>query len=96
MFMTVSGDQVSLVEENTREQASSCIWYQQKIWTCYGFKIQNYNSHRSIKAITIIDKDYPDLYSFKSAACKYGVEHEDIARKECLKYILILKFQLLD
>ena len=33
------------------------------------------NSHRFFKVITFIDQDH----CFKSAACKYGVEHEGIA-----------------
>ena len=80
----ISGDQASLVEENTREQANSRIWYQQRSGRVTASKLKSIiatnplkPSHSLIKTIC-----YPDLYSFKSAACKYGVEHEDIARKE--------------
>ena len=75
---------MSLVEENTREQANSRIWFQQRSGRVTASKLKSVidtdpskPSHSLIKSICC-----PDLQSFKSAACKYGIEHEDIARKE--------------
>ena len=80
----ISVDQVSLVEENTREQASSRIWYQQRSGRVTASKLKSVIATDLSKPSRSLIKTicYPDLYSFKSAACKYGVEHEDIARKE--------------
>ena len=80
----ISGDEASLVEENTRKQASSRVWFQQRSGRVTASKLKSAiatdpakPSHSLIKSIC-----YPDLHSFRSASCKYGIEHENIARKE--------------
>ena len=59
----ISGDQVSLVEENSREQANSHIWYQQRSGRVTASKLKSIiatnpskSSHSLIKTIC-----YPDL-----------------------------------
>ena len=80
----ISGDQVSLVEENTREQASSRIWFQQRSGRVTASKLKSAIATDPSKPPQSLIKSicYPNLQSFKSAVCKYGVEHEDIAQKE--------------
>ena len=80
----ISCDQLSRVEENTHEQANSRIWFQQRSGRVTASKLKraiatdpSKPSHSLIKSTC-----YSDLQSFKSAACKYGVQHEDIAQKE--------------
>lgn len=99
----ISYDQVSLVQENTHEQANSRIWFQQRSGRVTASKLKraiatdpSKPSHSLIKSTC-----YSDLQSFKSAACIYmefsmRTLHKRNMPKECLKCILILKLQILD
>ena len=88
-----SGDQVSLVGENTREQANSRIWYQQRSGyvTASTLKgpIATDPSKPSLSFIRSVC--YPDLHSLKSAACNMEltmkVLHERSIRKEFLRWM---------
>ena len=76
-------DQAVLVEEQTRGQAKSRIWFDQRAGRITASRLReavhmNY-SQPSLSLIKSIC--YPEQRQFTSAACQYGCNHEDLARQ---------------
>ena len=88
----ISCDQASLVEENTRQQAKSRIWFQQRAGRITASKLKSAVATDIMKPFVSLIKSicYPDptVDRFVSAACSYGLYYEDTARKE---YVAIMK-----
>ena len=81
----ITANQAEVVEENTRQQAKSKVWFQQKSGhACDSFQIEKCSHYRCITTISILIKSicYPDAHKFYSVACSYGCKHENTARKE--------------
>ena len=81
--LKLSLTQVVSVEKATRDQAKSRIWHQQRAGRITASRVK-------AAACTNIDKPskslikaicYPNSVTFQSAACAYGCQHEDVARK---------------
>ena len=79
----ITAEQVKMVEEKTREQSSSKLWFQQRVGCVTASKLRNvlhtkiFNPSKSL--LTSIC--YPELTRFHSKTCMYGCKHEDDARK---------------
>ena len=88
----ISCDQASLVEENTRQQAKSRIWFQQMAGCITASKLKSAVATEIMKPFVSLIKPicYPDptVDRFVSAACSCGLYYEDTARKE---YVAIMK-----
>ena len=75
-----STDQAELVEKNTRQQARSKVWFQQKSGCVTASRVKsvistdgrNHQYHWSNQFVILMH----------SVACWYGYKHEDTARKE--------------
>ena len=76
-------DQSSLVEENTRQQAKSPIWFQQRAGCVTASKLKSAIvtdvMKPSISLIKLICYPDPTVDRFVSAACNYGLQYEDTA-----------------
>ena len=91
VFKTISFSfsQAQKVEEMTRTQADSRQWYHQRAGRVTASKLRQVlhtdSSQPSLSLITSIC--YPVTYKAMPVACKYGCEHESIARE---KYVELL------
>ena len=84
--ISFSFTQAQQVEEMTRMQADSRLWFQQRAGRITASKFRQVLhtdiSQQSISLLLSIC--YPESYKAVSSACQYGCEHEDVARE---KYI---------
>ena len=80
----LTADQAELVENNTRQQAKSKVWFQQKSGRVTASRLKSViSTDVSQPSVSLIKSIcYPDGHKFFSAACTYGCKHEDAARKE--------------
>ena len=82
----ISCDQASLVEENTCQQVKSWIWFQQRVGRVTASKLKSAIATNvmkpSVSLIKLIYYPDPTVDRFVSAACSYGFQYEDTARKE--------------
>ena len=80
----ITADQAEVVEENTRQQAKSKMWFQQKSGRVTASRLKSViTTDASQPSVSLIKSIcYPDAHKFYSVACSYGCKHEDTARKE--------------
>ena len=79
-------DQAVTVEKETRTQAKSRTWFEQRSGRVTASKLREV--HPLQPSVSLIKSIcYPEMRLFTSTACKYGCDHEDAAR---LKYIEVL------
>ena len=82
--MTLTAEQVKTVEEKTRDQSGSKLWFQQRAGRVTASKLRSVLHTKvtdpSKSLISSICYD-PESTRFYSKACMYGCEHEDDARK---------------
>jgi len=87
--VSFSFSQAQKVEEMTRTQADSRLWYQQRAGRVTTSKLRQVLhtdiSQPSLSLITAVC--YPETYKAMPVACKYGCEHETTARE---KYVDLL------
>ena len=88
----ISCDQISLVEENTRQQAKLRIWFQQRARRVTASKLKSVVVTNVMKpSISLIKSIYyqdQTVDRFVSAACNYGLRYKDTAQKE---YVAVMK-----
>lgn len=82
--LTLTKEQAQKVEEITRAQASSRIWFQQRAGRVTASKLKAVTHSRveqpSQSLIKLIC--YPEVHKFSTEATKWGCEHEKVARKQ--------------
>jgi len=80
---TITAEQVKMVEEKTREQSSSKLWFQQRAGQVTASKLRNvlHTSISNPSKSLLTSVCYPEMVHFQSKACLYGCKHEDDARK---------------
>ncbi len=87
----MSEDQVKMVEEVTRDQSKSKVWFQQRTGRVTASRLKSElctflanPSQSIIKSIC-----YPESSKFYSAACTWGCNHEGPAVKHILSFLLV-------
>jgi len=80
--ITVTVAQAKLVEEETRKQSSSKIWFDQRSGRVTASKLYSVlHTNQSKPSVSLIKSIcYPGATKFFSKACEYGCQHEDTAR----------------
>ena len=82
--VSFSFSQAQQVEEMTRTQADSRLWYQQRAGRVTASKLRQVlhtdSSQPSLSLVSSIC--YPETYKAMLVACKYVCEHENIAREK--------------
>ena len=81
--MTLTAEQVKVVEEKTRDQSSSKLWFQQRFGHVTASKLRSvlHTNITSPSKSLLFSICYPESTQFYSKACVYGYKHEDDARK---------------
>ena len=76
-------DQAVLVEEQTRGQAKSCIWFERRAGRITASKLREAVHANFVQPSLSLIKliCYPEQHQFTSAACQYGCDHEDLSRQ---------------
>ena len=82
--VSFSFNQANLVEEMTRTQADSKLWFQQRAGRITASKLRDVlHTDYSQPSISMIQSIcYPTSYKFTSVACQYGCDHEHVAREK--------------
>ena len=82
-------DQAVTVEKETRTQAKSRTWFEQRSGRITASKLREVLHTDPLQPSISLIKSicYPEMRLFTSAACKYGCDHEDTAR---LKYFELM------
>ena len=82
--LTLTREQAQKVEEITRAQASSCIWFQQRAGRVTASKLKAVtHSHVEQPSQSLIKLIcYPEVHKFSTEATKWGCEHEKVACKQ--------------
>ena len=80
---TITAEQVKMVEEKTREQSNSKLWFQQRVGRITASKLRNvlHTSISNPSKSLLTSICYPEMVRYQSKACLYGCKHEDDARK---------------
>jgi len=71
-----------MVEEHTREQSKSRVWFEQRAGRITASKLREalHTSYLQPSVSLIKAICYPEQQKFTSTACQYGCEHKDFAR----------------
>lgn len=79
--IAISESQIKAVEENTREQSNSKVWFSMRTGriTASRFKAASHTNPLSPSISLIMNICYPEL---KTVATKWGCDHENIAREK--------------
>ena len=82
--IAISESQIKAVEENTREQSNSKVWFSMRTGriTASRFKAASHTDPLSPSISLIMNICYPELNKFKTVATKWGCDHENIAREK--------------
>ena len=82
--VSFSFNQAKMVEEMTRSQADSKLWFQQRAGCITASKLCNVlHTECSQPSLSIIQSIcYPGSCKFTSVACQYGCDHENVAREK--------------
>ena len=75
----ITADQAEVVEENTRQQAKSKVWFQQKSGRVTASRLKSVVTTDASQPSVSPSICYPDAHKFYSVACSYGCKHEDTA-----------------
>jgi len=80
--VTITFNQAVMVEERTREQSKSRVWFDQRAGRITASKLREalHTSYLQPSVSLVKAICYPEQRKFTSAACQYGCKHEDIAR----------------
>ena len=80
--VSVSVEQAKMVEQETRKQSNSKIWYDQRSGRVTSSRLHGILHMRQSKSSVSLVKAicYPGAAKFFSKACAYGCQHEDEAR----------------
>ena len=81
---TITTDMAQCIEQNTRRQAQSKVWFQQRAGRVTASRLKAVVCTNMAQPSQSLIKDvcYPDSVRFKSNATTWGCEHEDQARRE--------------
>ena len=76
-------DQALLVEEQTRGQVKSHIWFEQRAGRITASRLREAVHTNYLQPSLLLVKSicYPEQRQFTSATCQYGCNHEDLARQ---------------
>ena len=85
--VSFSFNQAQQVEEMTRLQADSQLWFQQRAGRITASKLrQVLHTDYSQPSVSLVSSIcYPETHKARSAACQCGCKHENIAREKYIK-----------
>lgn len=80
--VSISVEQASAVEQETRKQSDSKVWFEQRAGRVTASKLYSVlHTNQSQPSVSLIKSIcYPEAVRFFSNACTYGCKHEDDAR----------------
>ena len=85
--VSFSFSQAQQVEEMSRSQADSRLWFQQRSGRITASKLRQvlHTDYSQPSLSLVLSICYPDKHKGMSVACQYGCEHENVAREEFIK-----------
>ena len=94
--ISISVEQASTVEKETRKQSDSKLWFEQHASRVTASKFYSVlHTNQSQPSVSLIKSIcYPEAVRFFSNACTYGCKHEDDARLTCAEQMKHTAFSL--